>query len=106
MKHRYENFGGIIASDAPPFLAFVDRQFMRDLGLPEMDAAKTIARDDLDAAVDAMGDVERAGRQAEPHLGLGLYLVRLISEFHRGSVTAEDVEDAAQVRVTMRLPCT
>ena len=27
-------------------------------------AAKTIARDDLDAAVDAMGDVERAGRQA------------------------------------------
>jgi signal transduction histidine kinase len=27
-------------------------------------AAKTIARDDLDAAVEAMGDVERAGRQA------------------------------------------
>ena len=27
-------------------------------------AAKTIARDDLDAAVDAMGDVERAGRKA------------------------------------------
>lgn len=27
-------------------------------------AAKTIARDDLDAAVDAMGDVERGGRQA------------------------------------------
>ncbi len=27
-------------------------------------AAKTIARDDLDAAIDAMGDVEQAGRQA------------------------------------------
>jgi signal transduction histidine kinase len=27
-------------------------------------AAKTIARDDLDTAIDAMGDVERAGRQA------------------------------------------
>jgi signal transduction histidine kinase len=27
-------------------------------------AAKTIARDDLDAAIDAMGDVEHAGRQA------------------------------------------
>jgi signal transduction histidine kinase len=27
-------------------------------------AAKTIARDDLDSAIDAMGDVERAGRQA------------------------------------------
>ena len=49
---------------------------------------------------------ERTGRQAEPHLGLGLYLVRLISEFHRGSVTAENTDDATQVRVTMRLPCT
>lgn len=38
MKHRYETFGGIISSDGdaehPPFLAFVDRQYMRELGLP------------------------------------------------------------------------
>ncbi len=33
MKYRYENFGGIIASDHPPFLAFVDREYMRDCGL-------------------------------------------------------------------------
>ncbi|MGD8957683.1 MAG: histidine kinase dimerization/phospho-acceptor domain-containing protein [Chromatiaceae bacterium] len=49
---------------------------------------------------------ERSGRQAEPHLGLGLYLVRLIGDFHGGSATAVNVEDAAQVRVTMRLPST
>jgi radical SAM protein with 4Fe4S-binding SPASM domain len=35
MKHRFENFGGIVAVDNPPFLAFVDRDFMRDLGHAE-----------------------------------------------------------------------
>lgn len=35
MKYRYENFGGIIASEEPPFLAFVDRNYMRELGLKE-----------------------------------------------------------------------
>jgi len=35
MKHRFESFGGIIASEEPPFLAFVDRCFMRELGLGE-----------------------------------------------------------------------
>ena len=35
MKYRYEAFGGIIASEDPPFLAFVDRDFMRDQGLEE-----------------------------------------------------------------------
>jgi hypothetical protein len=33
MKYRFENFGGIIASENPPFLAFVDRNYMRQLGL-------------------------------------------------------------------------
>jgi len=33
MKWRYEKFGGIVASEDPPFLAMVDRQFMRELGL-------------------------------------------------------------------------
>jgi radical SAM protein with 4Fe4S-binding SPASM domain len=33
MNYRYENFGGIIASEEPPFLAFVDRAYMEELGL-------------------------------------------------------------------------
>jgi radical SAM protein with 4Fe4S-binding SPASM domain len=33
IKYRYENFGGIISSENPPFLAFVDRNYMRQLGL-------------------------------------------------------------------------
>ncbi|MHC4411678.1 MAG: radical SAM protein [Planctomycetota bacterium] len=35
MKYRFENFGGIIAGERPPFLAFVDRDYMRELGLAE-----------------------------------------------------------------------
>jgi len=35
MKYRFENFGGIIAGEEPPFLAFVDRDYMRNLGLGE-----------------------------------------------------------------------
>jgi radical SAM protein with 4Fe4S-binding SPASM domain len=33
LKHRFEDFGGIIAGEEPPFLAFVDREYMRGLGL-------------------------------------------------------------------------
>lgn len=32
MKHRFENFGGIISSDNPPLLVFVDRQYMFEIG--------------------------------------------------------------------------
>ncbi|MBN2738835.1 MAG: radical SAM protein [Spirochaetales bacterium] len=35
MKFRYENFGGIIASNAPPFLAFVNREYARNQGYEE-----------------------------------------------------------------------
>jgi radical SAM protein with 4Fe4S-binding SPASM domain len=33
VKYRFEHFGGIIASEKPPFLAFVDREYMQELGL-------------------------------------------------------------------------
>ncbi|MCP4746236.1 MAG: radical SAM protein [Desulfobacteraceae bacterium] len=35
LRYRYENFGGIISSAEPAFLAFVDRTYMRELGLGE-----------------------------------------------------------------------
>ncbi|ODB83492.1 hypothetical protein A3193_11310 [Candidatus Thiodiazotropha endoloripes] len=38
----------------------------------------------------------------QPHLGLGLYLVRLIAEFHRGRVWAENLPDG--VSFSMELP--
>jgi dedicated sortase system histidine kinase len=46
----------------------------------------------------------REGRQEEPHLGLGLYLVRLIAEFHGGQVSATNREDPPGVSITLSLP--
>lgn len=45
----------------------------------------------------------RSGRSEEPHLGLGLYLVRLIAEFHRGKAFAEDLPQQ-RVRIGIQVP--
>lgn len=45
----------------------------------------------------------RTGRSDEPHLGLGLYLVRLIAEFHQGHAFASDIADG-EVYIGLRLP--
>jgi dedicated sortase system histidine kinase len=46
----------------------------------------------------------REGPQAEPHLGLGLYLVRLICEYHGGAIEAVNRHAPDGVAVTMELP--
>lgn len=38
------------------------------------------------------------------HLGLGLYIVRLIAEFHRGRAQAENLADGSGVRFTVEIP--
>ncbi len=45
---------------------------------------------------------ERAG--SEPHLGLGLYIARLIAEFHGGSIAAANLPDGSGVSVRLTLP--
>lgn len=41
---------------------------------------------------------------SEPHLGLGLYIVRLIAEFHQGEARAANREDGKGVVITITLP--
>jgi len=38
------------------------------------------------------------------HLGLGLFVVRLISEYHNGSAWAENRNDVEGVTVTVSIP--
>ena len=40
----------------------------------------------------------------KPHLGLGLYIVRLIADFHRGTVNAANLPDDTGVTVSLELP--
>lgn len=45
----------------------------------------------------------RAGGDSRPHFGLGLYIVRLIAEFHGGSVSAGNLPGGDGARFTVRL---
>jgi two-component system sensor histidine kinase ChvG len=45
-----------------------------------------------------------AQKQAEaPHLGLGLYVVRLIAEAHRGNASARNLDDGSGVEFYLQL---
>ena len=45
----------------------------------------------------------RTGQDNRPHFGLGLYIVRLIAEFHGGEACASNLPDGAGVRLQVRL---
>ena len=46
----------------------------------------------------------RGSDAGRPHLGLGLYIVRLIADFHHGTVAADNLADGTGVVVTVALP--
>ena len=46
---------------------------------------------------------QRAGGSGKPHLGLGLYIVKLIARFHGGEVIARNLPDATGVSFDVRL---
>ena len=45
----------------------------------------------------------RAGADSRPHFGLGLYIVRLIAEFHGGEASAVNLPDGSGARFVVRL---
>jgi two-component system sensor histidine kinase ChvG len=53
---------------------------------------------------ESMVSVRGTKSAGEPHLGLGLYIVRLIAEYHGGSAAALDREDGSGVVIRVRSP--
>lgn len=47
---------------------------------------------------------QRQGRDDKPHFGLGLYIVRLVAEFHGGSAVADNRADGGGALFTITLP--
>lgn len=46
----------------------------------------------------------RGSTDGKPHLGLGLYIVRLIADFHGSSVSATNLPDEAGVLIALEIP--
>ena len=53
----------------------------------------------FDSLVSVRGAGARAGA---PHLGLGLYVVRLVAELHQGKVSAHNDEDGVTFEMELR----
>ena len=58
----------------------------------------------VDHIFDSMVSVRTQEHQQQPHLGLGLYIVRLICDYHEGQVKAENLADDSGVVFTVSLP--
>lgn len=52
----------------------------------------------------AMVSARENPQDGVPHLGLGLYIARLITEFHGGTIGAEDLPDASGVLLRLTFP--
>jgi signal transduction histidine kinase len=53
---------------------------------------------------DSMISVRPQEKQQQPHLGMGLRIARLITDFHGGQIKAENREDAEGVVITLIIP--
>ena len=54
----------------------------------------------FESMVSVRGERGRDAKSAEPHLGLGLYVARLIAEFHGGAISARNLASGGGVAVT------
>lgn len=52
----------------------------------------------------SMVSVRKDAGGDKPHLGLGLYIARLIAEFHNGAIRAENLPDGGGVKMIVTLP--
>jgi two-component system, OmpR family, sensor histidine kinase ChvG len=59
---------------------------------------------DMHNIFDAMVSLRADGHQQQPHLGIGLYIARLICEFHQGSIQAANQSQPDGVCITICLP--
>jgi len=57
-----------------------------------------------DRVFDAMISVRPQEKQKHPHLGIGLHIARLITEFHGGQIRAENRKDREGVTISVVIP--
>ncbi|MEW9798892.1 proteobacterial dedicated sortase system histidine kinase [Alteromonas lipolytica] len=60
----------------------------------------------LQSMVSVRADASRYADAAHPHLGLGLYIANMITQYHKGKITLSDLPDHTGVCVKLILPLT
>ncbi len=64
----------------------------------------TLPQNEEESLFDSMVSHRRDGPQNKLHFGLGLYVVRIIAEYHGGNVKAMNLVDGSGVAVVVQLP--
>lgn len=57
-----------------------------------------------DRVFESMVSVRPHQKQRQPHLGMGLHIARLITDFHNGQIRADNREDIEGVTITVSIP--
>jgi two-component system, OmpR family, sensor histidine kinase ChvG len=73
-------------------------------GLPEIQVINSgprLPEDMLDELFNSMVSVRNERSEAGPHLGLGLFVAKLIAEFHNGKISASNLKDEEGVCINI-----
>lgn len=57
-----------------------------------------------DQLLNSMVSVRTQNQQSKPHLGLGLFIARLITDYHQGKILLRNRKDNLGVEVCVMLP--
>jgi len=78
---------------------------LRDHAVLKVSNAGPYLPDEMkDRLFDSMISVRSQEKQKQPHLGMGLHIARIISEFHGGRIRAENRQDREGVVITLVIP--
>ena len=67
-------------------------------------AGPYLPREMKDRVFESMVSVRPHQKQSQPHLGMGLHIARLITDFHNGQIRADNREDVEGVTITVSIP--
>ncbi|MGA0445961.1 MAG: proteobacterial dedicated sortase system histidine kinase [Pseudohongiellaceae bacterium] len=83
----------------------IDCRALRDHAVIRVSNAGPLLPEEMkDRLFDSMISVRPQEKQRQPHLGMGLHIARLISDFHGGQIRAENRQDQEGVTITVVIP--
>lgn len=83
----------------------VDCRIVRDTAVIRIsNAGPYLPQEMKDRIFESMVSVRPHQKQKQPHLGMGLHIARLVTDFHNGQIRADNREDVEGVTITVSIP--